>query len=168
MVLSCATVGAVEKMTDDNISYVDHETYRGGNEEYGFSFVVMEQVRRVVKLGSQELAEGYDTVMPGLNNTMVPYHQGATDEAFCNAVDVLEALIFPHFDTEEVELSKKFLSSARDLRTKCKEEAYAEKKDYKSVFIRNHIFSQWTKFYWLCTILSRLDYFASGSVEEII
>lgn len=128
--------------------------------------MVLEQVRSILRLGNTEMHEGttqVNMISPGKFTTT---YKPASNEAYCNSVEMLGIILWPEMTKDEVSILDKFSEDKEELRSQCREASQG--KDYKMLFNKNWYHKQLYKFGWLCHVMKRLKWMQQASVEESI
>lgn len=88
----------------NQIQFVDAESFQGGTDEkVTFRMIVLEQLRRLGKIASQEFKGGYwvDKAF-NIGGSIQIVHTYVPDsrEEYSNAIDYLFDILYPHFDKQ--------------------------------------------------------------------
>lgn len=155
---------------DDDIKFIDGETYKGGKGE-GITFkqIVLNQVSRITKLMSKEFHGGYynEKVKPLGGDVPIIERTYIEDsrEQFKNSVNCLYDLLYPQFDKQ---MEKDVISFENERKDKINE--------WNTQIQKNEMAEDTAKTYRaelhrillraLMNLLDRLDYLKEGEVEE--
>lgn len=153
-------------MDESGTQFIDADMWQGKKDEITYQYLLMEHLRRCMKLGSQEHGEGYERMIEVSPGRFINVYQPATNEAFSNAVDMLDKILYPEMNEEEKNKSDLYKMDAGQLRKESMKEAGKTKKGWRTVYFRLVMDQQWEKFGWLCEILKRKNYMTSAGYTD--
>lgn len=121
-------------MTEDT-QFIDAEQFQGSQQDkLTFRMLVMEHLRRILKLSSVEFVGGYwqsRMKVVGGGTFSEEYYVPDTREEYSNAVDVLYDMLYPHFDKEMLEAGEK---AEQDTKQAYKDALYDDNRDKEQKF----------------------------------
>lgn len=151
-----------------DVSFVDAEGFTGSNaDKLTFRFIVLEHLRKILRLSSVEFCGGYYkdvwNTVGGATKKTTTYIQD-TGESYCNAVDALHDILYPHFDKHTKDKSKKYDEDLDKAKQKCSKELEFNLEMYKrmKVEIKRHMFRE------LNVFLKTNHYMESQSFDEVV
>ncbi len=151
---------------EDSIYVGAEEQTSFGEEKLDFRFIVMEHLRRIIKLSSVEWKGGYEVTNP---RTGIETYIPDTRAEYWNAINALSDIMNPHLDNKIIEEEEKLNKEEKELfnewHTRTKEglpipkynDADEKYKD-KKVILKRKLFRL------LCKFLKKKGYF---KVKEI-
>jgi hypothetical protein len=96
-------------MKDDNIQFIDAESYQGKiDDKITFKLIILEYLRKIGGYASVEFKGGYWEERPNPKtdaNYPIKIYIEDTREIYSNAVEFLYDLLYPHFDNEMKQIS---------------------------------------------------------------
>lgn len=153
----------------DQPQFIDAENFRN-SEELSFKMIVLEHTRRIITLASQEMREGYmSQVQVGANNWQ-PVYVPSTLQAFVNAVDILETIVYPRMDREHKTISRSFRNREMSIRNQAilAAEEQGQPSRWQELYHVNMVAEGQRKFRWLSVFLDEQNYFEAGEMHEEI
>ena len=138
-------------MSEEEIKYIDAESYQGiKDKELSFRMIVLEHLRRLARLGSQEFHGGLwlDRIKAiGSYQVKEQVYESDTREEYSNAVDFLFDILYPHFDEQikkdvlefekwEIDQETKIKEKYVETNSKTLEKKWLDKEAYKTELIK--------------------------------
>lgn len=138
-------------------TFIDGESEFRNNKEddYSFRVLCLQQVRKILVLGSREFRGGYWQHKVHTTGTSVPltekFYVPDTREEYCNAIAALYDIIFPHFNEKT---HNKILDITNELVTEENEDKMKKVRIYRTIFQK------------ISSFLKSKHYFESMGIEE--
>lgn len=149
----------------EDTQFIDAENYHHNQERITFRDIVLLHLKKISTYAGVEWCGGYwnERIKPVGNGVISEkYYVPDTREVYCNAVDYLADILYPHFDEKmtkaEEELNKKLDKLYKDYSG----EKSFDKQNYRQdkTKIKRKLFRE------LCSFLRRKTYFDSIAIEE--
>jgi len=157
---------------NNEVTILDPEDYSGGfGKELSFQQIIFAHLSKISKICTSEFAGGYwteKTVNVGSGTQVVRTYIEDKRDAYNNAVDYLHDLLLPSFDFKMIEKAKeinKAVDESYNLLIKKQEE---NGQSMKSQWVQIKLKSHRKMFQQLSGLLTRKDYFSSGSTWQKI
>lgn len=145
----------------------DVENYQGNKEELSFRSLVLEQYRRVLRLGSVEFHGGFWMETVDRTGKEKLSYIPATHEAFSNGVNMLAASVHAHFDTDMKSAWNAAVKAATDGKNATKEKLRANDEVFNNgvmnTWHHERASTQYILFIGLCDFLKRKGYLSDDS-----
>lgn len=140
--------------------FEDGETYGSSlnKQEVSFRSIPMETLKSVRSLASVEMRGGYDTERV-VGNVVVETYIPDSREIYCNAIDYLSDILFPHFDQQ-------MFKAEQDIDAEIKKLEERSSKDNKVDVRAGKVLLKRKLFRHLNSFLFRKNYFVAGGKEE--
>jgi len=140
--------------------FEDGENYSSGfnKQEISFRSIPMETLKSIRSFASVEMRGGYDTEKL-VGNVVIDTYVPDSRQVYCNAIDYLADVLFPHFDQEMFKAEQDIDGEIKKLEEKAKQDKSIDLPTGK-VLLKRKLFRHLTSF------LFRKKYFEAGSVTE--
>lgn len=108
-----------EEQTMNEVQFIDAENFTGGkDQDISFRFIVLEHLRRIMRLGSEEWHGGVYKEFAHPSGVVNRVYVPATHESYSNAVRGLADLLFPLLDDEAKQADDKAIKEEKELMRK--------------------------------------------------
>lgn len=132
---------------EEEVEFYDAEDQINFKQDISFKLCILNHLAKISTICTKELMEGYWEKKPihigGAVEFVKKYHED-TREAYCNSVNYLCIMLFPHFD-DKIDVKPEF--------------------DYKKT-VEERLLTANNNFLELSKLLKRLNYFESGVLRQ--
>lgn len=143
----------------------DSENYRG-NKAYGFKEICLQQVQRVVSIGTKEMKGGFwiYSHQPNMNPEKIRYI-GDSRKEYSQGIEVLHDILLPKFDNEMKEQAEKLENEILESFKSYNEQEERGKPVSKEFWrVRLSLYRQ--LFQQLCLFLNRIGWLEVQAIED--
>lgn len=150
------------------VEYIDAESYMPKQDATNFRSILLDHLKNLAKLGSVELRQGTTQMLMSAPGVFTPVYVPGTEEAFINAVQTLENLLYPYLDKKNLLIAESFEAMQVEIAKKARSKAahLGNSHRWPEIYNKNLSRVSWRKFRWLSTVLKELGYLDAGELHE--
>ena len=153
-------------MSEEDIpEIIGPESYQSSDQKLSFQTIVMQHLKKITIISSQEFHGGYWKTHTGnkeaniLINTYIP----DTRQMYINAVEVLADILSPHYDNPMISKEKEINGDLEEIRKKMNDHKKLSQEQKNTKFSMKKRKNRQELFRALNSFLSREDYMKSVS-----